>query len=348
MQLGKTSSERQGIGKILYGLYTRFTCFLPMLLSNYKFRKSLLLPLYKERAKDRVYLKGGKKVVYMVLNESTFSGGLSDRFRAIVSVYQECKRQGLPFYINFETPNLVEYLEPNKYDWRITEDEICYNTQECYPCTILTYHTNIKDPYQRFAQQMLLRFFVKKNYSQIHVYSNMVTSDAVYGRLFKELFRPTEDLQKLIDYHLKRIGGKNNYISCTFRFRQLLGDFKEGGKILQDEEKEMYVQRGLLTITHLHELYPEESILVTSDSITFLDRVRLFDYVYIMPGKVVHIGFTYDAGKKVYMKSFLDYYMLSYARIVFLVRDRLMYHSGFPYRASLLNEAEYREIRLCL
>ena len=346
MQTDNTSSREHGIGKILYGFYTRFTYFLPILVSNYKFRHSLLLPLYKEKAEVVHYKDENKKVIYMVINESTFSGGLSDRFRAIVSVYQECKRQGLDFYINFETPSLIDYLQPNEYDWRITEDEICYDPKECYPCTILTYHTNIKDPYQRFVQRTFLRYFLKKRYRQIHVYSNMVTSDAVYGKLFKELFRPTDDLQKLVDYHLKQIGGRNNYISCTFRFRQLLGDFKEGGEILLKEEKEKYIQRCLVTVAHLHEQYPDERILITSDSNTFLERVSTLDNIYVIPGKVVHIGFTYNADRQVYMKSFVDYYMLSYARIVFLVRDKLMYHSGFPYRAALLNDAEYLEIML--
>ena len=38
--------------------------------------------------------------------------------------------------------------------------------------------------------------------------------------------------------------------------------------------------------------------------------------------------------------------MLSYASTVYLVRDRLMYHSGFPYRAAILNGADYQEITL--
>ena len=36
------------------------------------------------------------------------------------------------------------------------------------------------------------------------------------------------------------------------------------------------------------------------------------------------------------MKSFVDYFMLANAEEIFLVRDKKMYHSGFPYRAALL------------
>ena len=43
------------------------------------------------------------------------------------------------------------------------------------------------------------------------------------------------------------------------------------------------------------------------------------------------------------MKSFVDYYVLSYAKSVTLVRDKKMYNSGFALRAAMLNEAEYKE-----
>jgi hypothetical protein len=111
----------------------------------------------------------------------------------------------------------------------------------------------------------------------------------------------------------------------------------------------------------MHKSHPGKMILVTSDSSTFLDELRVSvggphvsssasdissNWLYVIPGKVVHIGFTFDASKKTYMKSFVDYYMLSYASAVYLVRDKLMYHSGFPKRAAMLHGVDYHEINL--
>lgn len=300
----------------------------------------------------------------MVQRETTFSGGLSDRLRGIVAIYAECKRQGLPFRLVFEPLHMEDYLEPNQYDWRIKDENICWNTKEVYPCTLLTYHPNTKNHYQHWVQQTVLRHYLRKPYRQIHVYSNMICRDEEYGALFKELFKPTKELQKQLDYHLQKLGGKGNYISCTFRFRQLLGDFKEGGDTLPEAEREPYIQRCLDGLCRLQEEHPGKRILVTADSPTFLSRVTTLSTeaaressksiesskfkvqsskLYVIPGNVVHIGFTFDASKKTYMKSFVDMYMLSYASTVYLVRDRLMYHSGFPYRAALINGAEYRE-----
>ena len=281
----------------------------------------------------------------MVKNETTFCGGLSDRFRGITSVYQECKRQGLDFKIHFETPHLIDYLEPNEYDWYIKDEDVCYDTQRVYPCTILTYRS-LDDKREPEVQRSVLRWFLKKDYEQIHVYTNMRSGDNEYGKLFHELFKPCKELQEQIDYHVAKLGGEKQYDAMVFRFRQLLGDFKEGGETLPESEREEYIQRCMNLVAKEHESNPDKKLLVTSDSITFLNRLAALPYVYVIPGEVVHIGFTYDASKKTYMKSFVDYYVLSFAKAVTLVRDKKMYHSGFALRAAMLNNAEYREIWL--
>ena len=314
---------------------------------HYSYRIKHLLPSYlrlwnKQASAYRCNCVR-KTVILIVRNETTFCGGLSDRFRGITSVYQECKRQRLTFKIHFETPNLIDYLEPNEYDWYIKPEEICYDTKRVYPCTILTYRS-LEDKKEPEVQRSILRRFLKKDYKQIHVYTNMRSGDDEYGKLFHELFKPCKELQEQIDYHVAKLGGEKQYDAMVFRFRQLLGDFKEGGDTLPENDKEPYIQRCLDIIRKQHEAVQGKRILVTSDSKTFLSRAAELSYVYTIPGDVVHIGFTYDASKKTYMKSFVDYYVLSYAARVTLVRDKLMYHSGFALRAAMLNDAEYKEV----
>ncbi len=340
-----------GIGKPLYYIANRILYFTPILLNNKKFRQTLLLQMYKDRlSKQGDYKYNGepKIIIYMTQPETTFTGGLSDRLRGIVAIYAECKRQGLPFRIVFEPLHLEDYLAPNEYDWRIKDDEICWDTERVYPCVMLTYHASSHNRYQHWVQSTILKYYIRKPYEQVHIYSNMICRDREYGVLFNELFKPTKELQEQIDYHLNKLGGKNNYISCTFRFRQLLGDFKEGGDTLPVDERKPYINRCINTVEKLHEQYPDKNILVTADSSTFLEEMHKasLPYVYIMPGKVVHIGFTFDANHSTYLKSFLDMYMISFADTVHLVRDKLMYHSGFPYRAALLNGTKYKEIKL--
>ncbi len=338
--------RENAIGRIIHDTFARCTYFSPILIHNIKSRNSKLLPLYKRLNSDR---KGEVKtpekiVVFIVTKDTTFNMGLADRLRGITSVYKVCKELNVPFRLYFKVPNLIDYLEPNLYDWRINEADISYDTNEVYPCTLLTFHANLNDKLQSFVQRKILEHFIHKSYRQIHVHTNMVASEKEYGVLFKELFKPTRLLQEQIDYHLSKIGGESHYLAVVFRFRQLLGDFKEGGEILPIGQRESYMNQAIKCVVKEHEKQPNELILVTSDSKTFIQCVSQLPFVYTLPGEVVHMGFTTDADKNTYLKSFVDYFMLSYARKVILIRDKKMYHSGFALRAAKLNGAEYQEV----
>lgn len=320
--------------------------FMPIIYHNISCRRKLLLPLYRKLSDNSISSKSGSRisdkiVAYSVLPETTFSGGLSDRFRGIVSVYKECKNQNIPFKIYFGNLNLTDYLIPNKYNWAI--DCLDFDIKDAYPCTILTHHSNINNKLQKFAQKVMLKHHIKHDSRQIHVYTNMATGDDEYASLFHELFKPSPELQSIIDHHLTELGGPRKYDAIVFRFRQLLGDFKEGGEILDPEDQIKYMNRCLDYVRQEHIRNPQKTLLITSDSRRFLDSVGKLPYVYIIPGNVVHIGFTFDADKMTYMKSFVDYYVLSFAHKITLIRDNKMYHSGFALRAALLNNAKYEE-----
>ena len=341
-----TDIRKNNISRILYDSFTRCTYFSPIFIHNFKTRREKLLPLYAELNSKRLEKTAatGKKVIFIVTPETTFNMGLADRLRGITSVYKVCKELCVPFKLYFKVPNLIDYLEPNQYDWRIDDNDISYDTSEVYPCTLLTFHANLNDKLQSFAQSKILKHYIRKPYRQIHVHTNMVASEDEYGTLFKELFKPTPLLQEQIDQHLPKLGGAGQYFAMVFRFRQLLGDLKEGGEILPKERREPYIHRAIRCVELEHEQHPDGRILVTSDSKTFIQRVSQLPYVYTLPGEVVHMGFTTDAGKMTYLKSFLDYYMLSYAHTVISIRDKRMYHSGFAYRAAKLNDATYKEV----
>lgn len=312
---------------------------LPIWRHNLVCRKRLLLPLYKQKSSEECVVSDEKTVVFMQLKETTFCGGLSDRFRGIVSVYKMCKEMGLRFKVHFDGMDLRDYLDVADYDWRIDDDEICYDCNRVYPCTVLTYHSNLDDKLQRWVQDWFLRCYLKKKYGQIHVYTNMATAEDEYGKLFKELFKPNIELQRLIDYHVKQLGGE--YDAMVFRMMQLFGDFVDDGETLIGEERVEYMNR-CLNFVRQHVVVGRK-LLVTSDSKCFLDRAAEIEGVYVIPGEVVHIAFTFDAEKKTYMKSFVDYFVLAGAQRITLVRDKKMYHSGFAKRAALLNGAEYKE-----
>lgn len=85
---------------------------------------------------------------------------------------------------------------------------------------------------------------------------------------------------------------------------------------------------------------------MTSDSITFLEHARKRDFVYVIPGTVVHMEWTTDASENIYLKSFVDLFMLSYAEKVYLVVGPDMYRSGFAERGAMISGVPYEEIHI--
>src|SRR3546814_5210341 len=78
-------------------------------------------------------------------------------------------------------------------------------------------------------------------------------------------------------------------------------------------------------------------VLVTSDSTTFLSEIRDLKNVYTIPGRVVHIDNAANEAGEVYMKSFVDFLMLSRAQCVYGMGTRNMYQTDFPRFAAKIN-----------
>lgn len=145
-----------------------------------------------------------KTVVYMA-DGKILCGGLTDRLRAIVSVYKLCKELNMPFKINFTSSfNLNEYLLPNSYNWYISPDEICYNRKQARLCVVWYYANR---PYDAEHYTFWAKRFFKEAYKQIHIYTNILPTEKEYSDLFAELFKPSLELKELIDYHVKILGG---------------------------------------------------------------------------------------------------------------------------------------------
>jgi hypothetical protein len=289
--------------------------------------------------KTAIYMADGKERI----------GGLADRLRAIVSVFKLCKELGIVFKINFTSPfSLTDFLLPNLYDWNISPNEICYNRELSLPVCIVTLPDKFHDIE---AQKFWARKFINENHKQIHFYSNMMIAEEEYGVLFHELFKPTPELENLINYNLEQLGGRREFVSVTFRFMQLLGDFEEPyysflsdifHHILPDDKKEILIHK---CIYHLREIHNEsgcKKILVTSDSMSFLEEAKKLPFVYIIPGEIRHIDAHQNTDKDANLKLFLDYFALSCSKKIYLVAEDQMYGgSWFSYRAALLNNVPF-------
>ena len=177
---------------------------------------------------------------------------------------------------------------------------------------------------------------LKTTRQQLHFYTNMQPeSNLLFGTYFCELFKPSDRLAAALDSHLQAIG--ENFISISFRFMQLLGDFVDcDGDTLPKTGQEELICRSIQAIEDIrqhHQSIPR--VLVTSDSVRFLHRAKELPYVYVIEGKVGHINFEHSDDTN--MKTFLDFLMISNAQKIYLAKSGKMYKSDFARYASMIH-----------
>lgn len=251
---------------------------------------------------------GGKKIVIFFIDGKTIHGGLSDRLRGLFSTYYYCLKEGIDFKVFWTYPfNLQDYLEPNKVNWLIEGKAISHNKNEV-AFRFFNSYSLINNNETSFLKIMN----TKKH--EIHVYSNITLHEEMYHIFFNDLFKPSKMLSDALQYNTDKIGGK--YISVSFRFIGILGDFKDTyfKKELGAEEKEKYISKCLDVICRLKTKHPNvPKILVTSDSRVFLEKASSLAYVYIIPGTVVHMDGVNKNMEQNDLKVFLDMLMISKA-----------------------------------
>ena len=281
----------------------------------------------------------GRELVFMADGRMRH-GGLSDRLCGIVSTYNYAKQNNLKFRIYFVRPyRLQDILLPATSDWTIDEKELSYNVEEAIPIYI-SHQLKYKDVEKYFHNKLL-----KHHGQQIHLYTNArYFKEGDFAGLFAELFKPAPMLQAMIDENMNRI--PKGYVSLTFRFQQLLGDFKEDGfPTLETEEKKEQLMEKCLKCVEYVKKKTDRSVLITSDSKTFLARAEAKENVYTIPGTIRHMEYTQGkADIAVDMKSYVDFYMLANADTIYLCNIRPLYHSGFPKTASRVYNKPYVEI----
>ncbi|SFI09499.1 hypothetical protein [Halpernia frigidisoli] len=279
----------------------------------------------------------GKQVIINVQEGLFHTGGISDRLKGICTLYMYSKKYHYIFKVHFIFPfKLEKYLLPNHYDWCIDEKNISYDLNST---AVYTWENEL------FVED----FFQSNRYKkQLHVSCNSWECLPKYSELFNELFKPSPYLKEEIEFHTKNLGGSGNYISISFRFQNLLGEFKEGESMsLNTENRKILINKCLLAINDLKQQYDNiDKILITSDSNVFRDiaeKKYSFVYTFTIAEETGHIDFA-GVGKGKEMTAFLDMFLISGAKKAYQIRSAEMYDSDFPNVSARIKKVPYEMI----
>lgn len=288
-----------------------------------------------------------KMIVYMA-DGVIYRSGFADRMRAMITLYDYCKKNDLDFRINFTDPfRLEDYLLPAQYDWRLKPGELSKNKRTSRPFFVDTRHEE-DSPRERRWEEATFRHYFLKRFKQAHVYTIFYYADKNFPTLFSELFKLSPELERRVEECVRKLG--ENYISVSTRFLELLGDFTEPkpmARPLDEDEQQNLIANCLQQIRRIHneECIDGERILVTSDSAKFLEAARALPYVKVIEGKIGHLSVKQDNRREMDYKTLTDFFTISRARKSYLLISGGMYRSNFSKRATQIGNHEFIEVR---
>ncbi|WP_455585080.1 hypothetical protein [Bacteroides sp.] len=253
--------------------------------------------------------------------------GLADRFKAIVGSYYIAKLNGFEFKIIFEYPfKLSYYLDYVSDSWIANKKDLSYSLRNS---RILAYNGGGRLP------------TLNKRVKQYHIYcyigydileTNKVQNyQELWGELFRELFKPTIILKQALNkIPLK----ENDFISVHLRFVNALEQFEKNQfNVLSNKMKEKLIQKCLNAVKKIIDQYPNKKVVIFSDSITFLNKVKKELPVIVLEGSVGHISFRNT--EDVVLKTFVDFYTMSKSEKVIRILTKEIYATVFSYYAAL-------------
>ncbi len=290
---------------------------------------------------DEPSAEGVEPAVVSMFSGNAESGGLVDRLRGAVTTFIICQEEQRPFKLCFTSPfRLEDYLEPRDYDWTVDDGSLTFARQQT-ATLVASAVAGTQQERQRHRRQ-LQRAIRRHSDRQLHVYTNAACCyDENFREAFHTLFRPTARLAAHYEQIRRDIG--RQYITVSARFCNLLDDFNEEvySLPLLQEERDRLVSDCLAHIAELHKRHPQTTIVVCSDSQTFLSRCRNAADTYVIPGTVSHIGNDVAHDYDYYEKTFLDFLTIAGASHVYLLLGPGMMQSGFPYAAALSEGRPY-------
>lgn len=274
-------------------------------------------------------------------------GGITDRFKAIVSLFDFCDENNLEFKIYSKKPfDFNLFFNPAEYNWSISETEISFAQEKntalnlWIPSDIGNRHFSWDD------EQFVLRTITNSGIcSHLFIHASAPYGLPQFGKRFRQLFVCKPLLAENIALWSEKLG--REYITVTCRFINLLNDSVEvvdGFRALSSSEKEILISQCIEKIISISN-DTSKTVLVTTDSNTFSKKINSINNnrIISIEGDTIHhhIGFIDKIGYSEILKQLTEFFLISQANKAFLLVCGQMYESKFPKWSASLGSVPY-------
>ena len=161
-------------------------------------------PKLKFRSRSGLWGRTRKSGNYIFMVDGRIHhGGMFDRLKGAITVYAVAKAQKKDFKINWTYPfDLRKYLEPVDVDWTIDEKSMNFNlfTHQ----TVIAYG-EYKSPVRLFKNRKQETHFYY-GYDSLKEVNKNYNCNFEWGKLYRELFKPTSYLQQYLDLYQSELG----------------------------------------------------------------------------------------------------------------------------------------------
>jgi hypothetical protein len=295
-----------------------------------------------------IFIKDNKKVI-LFIDGYGFNGGLTDRFKAIISIKNFALKYNLIFKLKYDHPfHLEKYMLYHNREIIATGEDLKWsmlNTEFIY----------IKDDPSSIPV-FLKKFINRSQKNKIFIYTNLdwlpflytptTNTSIIWANSFKELFTFNSSIIQKFEYFVSQSLNSNSYIILHARFTTLLNDFIDVTDInLSTEEENLLMKHIYNKMLSIADLYKSQSFIIFSDSKKYLDFVqKMISFndiknMFIYSGSPKHTDRIYNSDND-YEYEFVTFYFMINAKKIYQILGHNLYKSQFPLYASYIKNCE--------
>lgn len=278
-----------------------------------------------------------KNVLFFVFEPGFKHPGLADRLKAVISLYNLCKKNGYQFKMFFETPfSLKDYLKP-KLDWEANLNELEYSLADTR-----FVNEQVLYPMPRLVPDKQYHCYCYEGNSMPKIFNDTGNK---WCDLFHELFMPSKRLENA--YRDLKIPPQS-YVSVHLRFVNALEQFENtffDNHLETQEERDNLIARCKKRICELQKKNPDTDIYVFSDSKVFLDSLSDMTVKVLDHKDVGHISEVDNPSSQ--LKTFLDLYVMSRSKKVYRIEASELYNwSEYAKLAAMIGDIPFITIKI--